>query len=155
MNRAEKTNIRLRAWRAILKMHATIIPTLDGELRDEAGMDLQTYDALLHTYEAGDAGIRMTDLAGNVVLTKSGLTTLVDRLEKRDLLQRVSDPADRRSTRVSLTARGVETFRSAAPSHLASIDEHFARRLTDDEAAIIVEALERVQENIPLPISER
>ncbi len=151
MGSAEKASVRLRAWRAIMEMYGAVVPLLDEELRDEAGMDLKTYDALLHTYEAGKVGIRMADLAEKVVLTRSGLTTLVDRLEERDLLQRVPDPEDRRATRITLTAQGLKSFRSAAPVHIASIGKHFAGLLNDDEAKVIAGALERVRRDARSP----
>jgi DNA-binding MarR family transcriptional regulator len=152
---ADRVNVRRRAWRAIMVTHGTITPLLDDELRDGADLDLQTYDALLHTYEAGKPGIRMTDLAQNVVLSKSGLTTLVDRLEERALLQRFPDPEDRRVTRITLTDRGIETFRDAAKVHVASIQKYFADRLTDDEATVIAEVLERIRRDARSPDPER
>ena len=82
---------------------------LDEELRAATGMDIQTYDTLLQTYEAGDAGIRMTDLARAVSLTKAGLTALVDRLEKRGFSS-ANDPADRRVIRIKLTGMATRRF---------------------------------------------
>lgn len=128
-----------------METYGTVIPLLDRELQDRAGVDLRTYDALLHTFESGEAGIRMSDLARKVVLTKAGLTSLVDRLERRGLVQRVPDPDDRRVVRITLTRPGEEVFREAAEVHVAGIDEHVATRLTDEEATVIADALERVQ----------
>ncbi len=132
-------------------LHGTITPLLDDELQDGTEMDLQTYDTLLHTYEAGKPGIRMTDLAQNIVLSKSGLTSLVDRLEEHALLQRIPDPEDRRATRITLTDKGIKTFRSAAKIHIAGIQKHFTNRLTDDDATAIAEVLERIHRDIRAP----
>ncbi len=145
---AEPFGIRHRAWRAVMEMHGAVVAVLDAELRSAAHIDLQTYDALLHVYEAGQAGIRMTELAQNVVMSKSGLTTLVDRIEKRDWMRRIPDPADRRVTRITLTSMGAEVFRSAARVHVAGIETYFACRVTDDEANVIAETLERIREGI-------
>lgn len=123
----------------------TVTALLDTEMRREVGIDIQTYDALLHAYEAGEAGIRMTDLAGAVVLSKSGLTTLVDRLEKRGLLERVPDPDDRRAVRITLTETGVETFRTAARVNIAVVRRLVGDHLSDEEAETIAAALERVR----------
>ncbi len=112
---------------------------------DPTGMDIQTYDTLLQTFEAGDEGIRMSDLARAVSLTKAGLTALVDRLETRGLLERVNDSADRRVIRIKLTKDGNKAFRAAAQVHVAGINEHMARHLTDEQAAVIVEALEHIR----------
>lgn len=126
--------------------HGHITPRLDEELRAQSDLDLKSYDTLLHTYEAGAAGIRMADLAERVVLSKSGLTTLVDRLEDRGLVRRLPDPADRRATRIVITDAGIEVFRAAAEVHLDGIARHFADRITNAEAKTLIDVLERVQE---------
>jgi len=151
--RPEGFGARRRAWRAIMEMHGTVTAVLDGELREEAGIDLQTYDALLHVYEAGQAGIRMTELAQKVVLSKSGLTTLVDRIEERGWMKRIPDIADRRVTRITLTSGGVEAFRSAARVHVAGIETYFARSVTENEAEVIAEVMDRVRNSVEASIS--
>lgn len=140
------SSIKLRAWRALMVTHGRLTPRLDEELRRQARLDLKSYDALLHTYEAGAAGIRMADLAERVVLSKSGLTTLVDRLEGEGLVRRLPDPADRRATRITITDAGIDMFRSAAQVHLAGIARHFADKITTAEARALAEILERVGE---------
>ena len=119
--------------------------TLEAELEAEAHVDMTTYDALLHVFEAGPPGIRMTDLSGRLVVSKSGLTSLVDRLEKRGLLERVPDPTDRRANRVAITEEGRQVFRAAAIVHLAGIARHFSARVTEDEAQTILEVMERLR----------
>ena len=79
--RADPSTYRDRAWRSIMETHGAIVPKLDSELQEKAGIDIQTYDALLHVFEARGQGIRMADLASAVVISKSGITSLVDRLE--------------------------------------------------------------------------
>ncbi len=139
---------RRRAWRALMVTYGTITPLLDDELRSATELDLTTYDALLHVYEAGDPGIRMTDLADKVVLSKSGLTTLVDRLEERDLMQRIADPEDRRAIRITLTESGMEAFHTAAAVHVAGIERYFTSQLTEDEAEVIADTLERILRDV-------
>jgi DNA-binding MarR family transcriptional regulator len=134
-----------RAWRAMYKTYWALLPLMDRDLRDRADMDVQTYTTLSHTYLAGPAGIRMKDLATNATLSTSGLTSLVDRLEKRGLLQRKPDPNDRRATRIVLTEQALEPARHAAHVHMRSIEEHFAARLTEAEATTIAEILERIE----------
>jgi DNA-binding MarR family transcriptional regulator len=123
-----------------------ITPRLDEELRAHSDLDFKSYDALLHTYEAGLEGIRMADLAERVVVSKSGLTSIVDRLEERGLVRRLPDHADRRATRISITETGVEAFRAAAEVHLDGIARYFAAHISNDEAKVLAEALERVRE---------
>jgi len=127
-----------------MTVHGRITPRLDDELRSRADLDLRSYDALLHTYEAGAAGIRMADLAERVVLSKSGLTTLVDRLERRGLVRRLPDPHDRRATRITITDDGIRVFRIAAEVHKEGISRHFADRITTADAETLAEILERV-----------
>ena len=134
-----------RAWRALYKTYWALMPTMDQDLRDQAGMDMQTYSTLVHTYLAGPGGIRMKDLATNATLSTSGLTSLVDRLEKQGLLERRPDPDDRRATRIVLTDAGFEPARTGAHVHIASIEEHFAARLTEAEATMIADTLERIE----------
>ena len=89
--------------------------------------------------------LRIPVLVREVVLTKAGLTFLIDRLEKRALVQRTPDPADRRALRITLTTEGERVFRAAARIHVAGIREHFGSHLSDEEARIVVELFERVK----------
>lgn len=123
----------------------TVSALLDRDLRARTDLDLQVYDALLHTFEAGDDGIRMTDLARQIALSKAGLTALIDRLERRSLVRRVPDPADRRAIRITLTEDGEATFRDAARVHVDGIAEYVTRHLTDEQARVIAEAFEHVR----------
>jgi len=118
---------------------------MGSDLRRDADMDLATYNALVHTHLAGPDGIRMKDMATNATLSTSGVTALVDRLERQGLVQRNPDPDDRRATRITLTDEGRERARQAAHIHIASIEDHFATRLTEDEASALAETLERIE----------
>ena len=145
--RRRKPTPQQLAWRSILELETTLMPLLDDGLAS-LGIDVQIYDVLLHTNEAGPDGIRMRDLAGSVLISKSGLTSLVDRLEHRGLIARVADPADRRVTRIRLTPDGADVFRAAAAAHVADIEELFASRLTADEARRIHQVLARIRREI-------
>ena len=122
-----------------------MIARFDEDFRTEVGIDVKTYDALLHVFNAGESGIRMTDLAREVVLTKAGLTSLIDRLEARSLVRRTPDPSDRRAVRVTLTAEGQRVFRAAARIHVAGIQDRVAQHMTDEEARIVADVFERVR----------
>lgn len=135
-----------RAWRAFYKTYWAIVPLMDADLRRDANLDLATYNALIHTHLAGPGGIRMKDMATNAALSTSGITALVDRLERQGLVQRNPDPDDRRATRITLTDEGRERARQAAHVHVASIEDHFATRLTADEAIGLAEVLERIED---------
>jgi DNA-binding MarR family transcriptional regulator len=118
----------------------------DEDFRNSVGIDVKSYDVLLHTFNAGKDGIRMTVLAREVVVTKAGLTAMVDRLEERGLVARSADPHDRRAIRVTLTHDGERLFREAAKIHLVGIRERFGAHMSDDEARTIVEVFSRVRQ---------
>jgi DNA-binding MarR family transcriptional regulator len=86
----------------------------------------------------------MTDLAENIVRSKSGLTTLVDRLEDRGLLRRIPDADDRRAIRITLTPTGLESFRRAAEVHVAGIERYFVDHISETEAEVVADVLERI-----------
>ena len=145
--RRSKPTPQQLAWRSILELETTLLPLFDERLAS-VGIDVQIYDVLLHTNEAGPEGIRMRDLAESVLISKSGLTSLVDRLENRGLITRSPDPADRRVTRVQLTPDGADVFQAAATVHVTNIEELFASRLTADEARGIHRVLSRIRHEI-------
>ena len=137
-----------RAWRALYKSYWALIPLMDQDLREQAGIDLGTYNALLHTHLAGPEGLRMKDLARNATLSPSGITSLVDRLEDEGWMQRTPDSDDRRVTRVTLTDEGREFARVVANIHVDSIERHFSSRIDDDEAAALAATLEHIERDV-------
>ena len=143
------TEPRLAAWRAFLNAHATLIDVLERELAAAECLPLSSYDVLLALAEAPDPRRRMHELASAVVLSRSGLTRLVDRLEAEGLLRREACPTDRRGAFAVLTADGLAALRRAWPIYARGIAEHFARHLDDAEARTLTEALERVRAAAP------
>ncbi len=135
--------VRMEAWRLFLEAHAALTSDLGRELMAERDLPLTWYDVLVQLAEAGGA-LRMHELADRLLISRSATTRLVERLERRDLIERRACPEDRRGTSVVLTEVGEETLRRAAPVHLRGIDEHFASRLTDQEAAAVVKALRKL-----------
>ena len=118
----------------------------DEDFRASVGIDVKTYDVLLHTHNAGEDGVRMTVLAREVVVTKAGLTAMIDRLEHKGLVARTADPYDRRAIRVTLTGEGERTFRVATKVHLAGIGERFGAHMSEDEARTIAQVFSRVRQ---------
>jgi DNA-binding MarR family transcriptional regulator len=136
----------LAAWRAFLVGYRSLADVLEAELRAATGLNLARYDVLLHLSEAPGTSLRMTDLAAAVLLSKSGLTRLVDRMCAEGLVARARDDADRRSFVVSLTATGARALRRAAPVHLQGIQRHFAGRLEPGEALALKSIYDRFAE---------
>lgn len=144
--RGDVTDVGRRAWRAVQQATGTLNAAFDEDFRTKAGIDIRTYDVLLHVFDSGEPGIQMTELAREIVLSKAGLTSLVDRLEERSLVRRMPDPEDRRAVRIKLTEQGEQVFRAAARVHLAGVRDRVLQHLTDDEARIIADAFERVRQ---------
>ncbi len=88
--------------------------------------------------------LRMNLLAGSVLLSKSGLTRLIDRMEAEGLVERCSCPGDRRDSYAVLTPRGEQVFTDAAPVHLEGIERHFTSHLSSSEAEALVSAFEKI-----------
>jgi DNA-binding MarR family transcriptional regulator len=122
------------AWRSFLEAHAVVTDALARELEEERGLPLPWYDVLVQLSEAPGQELRMAELARSVLLSKSGLTRLVDRMENAGLVERRPCDADGRGLLAALTPDGRDTLRRAAPVHLRGIEEHFARYLTEAEA---------------------
>ncbi|HZQ38599.1 MAG TPA: MarR family transcriptional regulator [Dehalococcoidia bacterium] len=135
---------RLEAWRAFLAAHAVLTDVLEAELLAERGLPLAWYDVLFQLSLAPGGERRMQELAGAVLLSKSGLTRLVARMEQAGLVERRPCPTDLRGTIAALTPSGKAALRRARPIHLRGIREHFADRLSDEEARALCSAFGRV-----------
>lgn len=115
----------LGPWRSFLHAHARLARRLDEDLRNRHALSLQEYETLLHLAEAEDHRLRMGRLADSLLLSKSGVTRLVDRLVDDGLVERTSCSSDARGAEASLTGSGLARLRVAAPTHLAGIRDHF------------------------------
>ena len=134
----------LAAWRAMLNAHAAIIEHIEHELAEAKQLPLPLYDVLLTLREAPDYRLRMHEIAEAVVLSRSGLTRRIDRLEALGFLARERSTTDRRGAFAVLTAEGLEALRRAWPIYARGIQEHFAKLLSDNEIIVLTKALERV-----------
>jgi len=134
----------MRAWQALLHTHHHVVRTLDSELRHQHGLPLAAYDVLLRLARAPGRSLRMSDLAERVLLSPSGLTRRVDRLEAKGLVERKPDPEDGRVALAVLTPEGGRTVRRAALTHLKGIRKHFTGRLSERELGDIASGLEAI-----------
>jgi len=135
---------QLSAWRRLLEAHATVTELLEHELVAERGLPLSRYDVLLNLAEAPEGRLRMQELSASVLLSKSGLSRLVDRMVEAGLVRRERCQDDRRGWFAVLTDQGRSALRRAAPVHLRGIQEHFVRHLEPDEVQVLATALARV-----------
>ena len=135
---------QLSAWRRLLEAHATVTELLEHELVTERGLPLSRYDVLLNLAEAPGGRLRMQELSASVLLSKSGLSRLVDRMVEAGLVRRERCQDDRRGWFAVLTDQGRSALRRAAPVHLRGIQEHFAQHLEPEEVQVLTTALARV-----------
>lgn len=124
---------QLAAWRLFLEAHAGIVEVLEQELRRDEDLPLAWYDVLVQLSENPDRRLRMQELADAVLLSKSGLTRLIDRMEKAGLVSREACDDDRRGTWATLTEDGYRTLQRTAPTHIRGVKQHFVDHLTPDE----------------------
>ena len=145
---AERLSDReLHAWRGMLRAHAALTKGLDADLEAEHGLPLSSYEVLLHVAAADGQRMRMSDLAETVVLSRSGLTRLVDRMERDGLLGRASCPSDARGSYATLTAAGREKLEAASRTHLSGVRERFLDRLSDAEQETLGDVWGRIVPN--------
>ncbi|HEX5495600.1 MAG TPA: MarR family transcriptional regulator [Mycobacteriales bacterium] len=123
---------QLQVWRSFLRSHAAMMRRLERDLVDEHGLPLAWYDVLVQLAEAPERRLRMTELADRVLLSRSGLTRLVDRLTATGLVSRQADPSDARGTFTVLTGEGLDRLRAAAPTHLRGVGEYMSRLSTEE-----------------------
>ena len=135
---------RLSAWRAFLRAHARIVRALERELHDGQGMALTDYDVLVQLAAAESRRLRMSELADRLLVSRSGVTRLVDRLVKDGLVERMTCADDRRGQWASLTDAGYSRLRDASPTHLRGVAAHFLDRLPDEELRALERSLARL-----------
>lgn len=128
---------QLTAWRSFLRAHATITRVLEAELVAEQDLSLAAYDVLVQLAEAPDRRLRMTELAEAVLLSRSGVTRLVDRMERAGLVARCRVEGDGRGVAAELTDAGLHRLRVASRTHLAGVLRHFVARLDVDDLCAI------------------
>jgi DNA-binding MarR family transcriptional regulator len=116
---------RIGTWRDFLTANARLQRLLDDDLRAEHDLSLPEYDALLQLAEAPGRRLRMHQLADRVLLSRSGVTRLIDRLVRDGSVERDPCLSDARGAEAVLTAAGLERLRNAAVTHLRGIKEHF------------------------------
>jgi|SRR5579884_1621053 len=134
----------LRAWRGLLRAHACLAKRLDAELDGAHGLPMTSYEVLHRLEGAPGERMRMCDLAEEAQLSRSGLTRLVDRLERDGLLSRCSCTHDARGSFACLTEAGKERLEEARGTHLAVVREHFLSRFSEQELTVLADMWERI-----------
>ncbi len=141
---ARPSREELYAWRAFLRAHAHITRVLEAELVAEQRLSLGGYDVLVQLAEAPERRLRMAELADAVLLSRSGVTRLVDRLERAGMVARERVAGDGRGVVATLTDRGLDVLRTAARTHLAGVSRHFVALLTPEQLRHFGELCEKL-----------
>ncbi|HET8607461.1 MAG TPA: MarR family transcriptional regulator [Gaiellaceae bacterium] len=134
-----------------LRAHAAVTRALSAELVREHGLTINDYEVLLHLSRAPERRLRRVDLAERVVLTASGITRLLDGLEREGFVAKRSCPEDGRVSYAFLTEAGIEKLRSAAETHLEGVSRLFLEHFDEDERRALAELLDRLPGNCGEP----
>ncbi|MBI5424353.1 MAG: MarR family transcriptional regulator [Opitutae bacterium] len=134
----------LEAWRRYYVSFWRIFAAIEADLQAAGLPSLSWYDALYELYLAPDRHLRMSELARSALLSRSGLTRLVDKLEKEKLILRKSCPSDGRVQHAQLTDKGVEVLRKIWPVYRAGIAKYFAAHLSEAEAQEFARMMSKV-----------
>ena len=140
----ELTAAELGVWRGFLRVHAALAKALDAELERRHGLPLSSYEVLINLQKAPNRKLRMADLADRALLSRSGMTRLVDRLERQGLLARDTCVSDARGCFAVLTDAGDELLQKARATHLDGVRERFLAHLEPEDFAQLGELWERV-----------
>jgi DNA-binding MarR family transcriptional regulator len=136
--------VELEAWGGFLRTHAVVHQELERRLVKGQGMPLSTYDVLLRLAWAGSRGLRMSELADQVLKTSGGLTRLADRLERDGLIARTRSPGDLRGYEVRITPEGRRALRRANRQHLDDVRELFLDHLTQKQLEALAGSWRRI-----------
>lgn len=143
------TDLETAVWRGFLRTHDQLWTTLDDAMHKRSGLNMPAYELLLTVEEAGETGIRMTDLATRLRYTSGGLTRLADKLQGQGLIVRERCETDGRGFQVRLTASGQMQLRRMHVEHLRDVRQLFLNRLTGDEQAQLAALWVKLQGETP------
>jgi DNA-binding MarR family transcriptional regulator len=129
---------------ALLRAHAALTRELNADLVNEHGLTINDYEVLLHLARSENRQLRRVDLAERLILTASGITRLLDGLERSGWVEKARCDADARVTYAVLTDAGLEKLREAADTHVGGIRGAFEARFDGQELATLAELLERL-----------
>lgn len=142
--KAELSETHLEAWRKYYVSFWRVYAAIESDLAAAGLPSLSWYDALYELYRAPERHLRMSELARSALLSRSGLTRLVDKLEKAGLIQRTACPTDGRVQHAQLTTKGAEVLRKIWPVYRAGIAQYFGTHLSATEAKQLAPLFARI-----------
>jgi DNA-binding MarR family transcriptional regulator len=134
----------LTGWVTFLRAHAAITRELSAELQREHGLTLHDYEVLLHLARADGSMMRRVDLSKSVLLSASGITRLLEGLERAGFVEKATCQSDGRVSYAKLTDTGRDRLREAAATHVRGVEELFASRYSESELETLAQLLERL-----------
>jgi DNA-binding MarR family transcriptional regulator len=137
---------KLQTWIAFLRGHAGVTRRLNADLLAAHGLTLNDYEVLLHLARAPERALRRVDLSERVLLTQSGITRLLDGLERSGLVAKERCSTDGRVIYAKLTDAGYERLRAASKTHLAGIEALFTSRFSTEELDQLGRLLARLED---------
>ncbi|MEA2573174.1 MAG: hypothetical protein QOH93_472 [Chloroflexia bacterium] len=140
------------AWAGFLRTHLQLVRRLDADLQAVHGMSLSSYEVLLHLSWSNEQRMRMSDLAESVLLSPSGISRLVDRLERDGLVARQQSEEDRRGNYAVLTEEGLCRWREAHETHMAGVRKHFLTHLSEAELVSLGRFWKRILLDLCAPV---
>ncbi len=141
---AQASQAVITAWIRLLRAHASATRELSVQLQTEHALTINDYEALLLLSHAEDGAMRRVDLAGELLLTPSGVTRLLDGLQEAGYVCKGSCASDARVTYAVLTDTGRQKLEEASGSHLAGVAELFGQRFSEEELATLADLLGRL-----------
>lgn len=145
MSDSRLSTLEMDAWGGLLRVHTTLYREIDRRLVKGHGLSMPSYDVLLRIAWAGQAGIRMSELARQVLMTTGGLTRLVDRLERDGLISRARSTEDLRGYEVRLTPTGRKVLNRANKQHIQDVRTLFLDHLTQEELEVLAAIWRRLK----------
>jgi DNA-binding MarR family transcriptional regulator len=140
----ELSAAELGAWRGFLRAHSVLVKALDAEMQAAHGLPLSSYEVLITLRTAPGKRLRMAELADRVILSRSGMTRLVDRLAREGLLEREPCDSDARGYFAVLTRAGEELLAAARPKHLDDVRRRFLEHFDAEELATLARWWDRL-----------
>jgi len=134
----------LQAFVSLMRAHASVTRRLSAQLTVQHGLTLSDFEVLLRLARAPEQRMRRVDLAGQVLLTASGVTRLLDGLERQGLVERASCASDRRVVYAVITEQGLSKLHDAASDHFAQVEELFGDRYDEAELQELESLLARL-----------
>jgi DNA-binding MarR family transcriptional regulator len=143
------TSQELAAWRGLLRVHAEITSELDAQMRAAHGLPVSSYEVLMFLADAPDRRLRMAEIADRVLLSRSGLTRLVDRLVELGYVTRCAVDGDGRGAYAELTDAGLQKLEAARRTHREGVRRHFLERLNPTDQVVLGDIWTRLLDGAP------